>query len=574
MKIGKRSLIGCILLCGCGAAWAEAIQAKIEAVTLYADRVLIERTVEVAVGPELKVLELKGMPAWMDAGSVRARLEPSSAGEIVDVQVSRAFLAKTEDEGVQKAQAAVQEVKDRMGELQDALGVLAARKQQVERISAFTMEKIPRDAVTRDVPVQHYKDMVAFVSDELKAIAKEKRDLEKQLRDVQPELAAREHEQAELAARSRLVQQDIKISLTGDKAGKAQLIIRYFLPGATWEPVYEMRAEGNNVQLSAFARVTQTTGEDWTDVALSFSTQSPGRAVSVPKLEALLLGSSSGGQAFQGGGQSDSWNTANQLLLYNNANVQPLVIQRNWKDQKAVQERIVEQFNQLNDRGTTAIYAGMARQTVRADGNSVRIPVAVYKMAGRPRIVAAPEVSLNATRTLELTHTGDQPILPGSVSLFDKGAFLGTSSVDFVGSGETFILFAGLADQIKLSRVLDHKKSELRRGKRRNRMKVAYVATIENLLDEPALIRLADRIPVSDSDDIKVSYVSTSPSVKPDSDGLLVWDLEIPAKGKVVVRINYTVDYPNAPVAPNASKSLDNADDSIQYRLQKMETKF
>ncbi|MBM3883886.1 MAG: DUF4139 domain-containing protein [Verrucomicrobia bacterium] len=43
------------------------------------------------------------------------------------------------------------------------------------------------------------------------------------------------------------------------------------LPGATWEPVHELRAtpDGQTVALASFAVVMQTTGEDWLDAKLS-----------------------------------------------------------------------------------------------------------------------------------------------------------------------------------------------------------------------------------------------------------------------------------------------------------------
>ena len=51
------------------------------------------------------------------------------------------------------------------------------------------------------------------------------------------------------------------------------------------------------------------------------------------------------------------------------------------------------------------------------------------------RVLAAPEISLNAARTVDLANPGKQALLPGKVSLYVEGAFLGLTEMDFVAPG-------------------------------------------------------------------------------------------------------------------------------------------
>ncbi|MEM7479294.1 MAG: DUF4139 domain-containing protein, partial [Planctomycetota bacterium] len=82
------------------------------------------------------------------------------------------------------------------------------------------------------------------------------------------------------------------------------------------------------------------------------------------------------------------------------------------------------------------------------------------------------------------------------------GTFLGMTEMDFVAEGEGFALFVGVADHIKLTRKLDRKRSSIVR-RRRTRMEVSFVVSVENLSDQPTSLTLADRIPVSENRDIK-----------------------------------------------------------------------
>ena len=144
----------------------------------------------------------------------------------------------------------------------------------------------------------------------------------------------------------------------------------------------------------------------------------------------------------------------------------------------------------------------------------------------------------------------------------------GTTDLDFVGSGESFSLFAGLVDTLHLSRTLDHDRSDLVRGRRRNRLSAAFVIQIENSGEEATRLRVADRIPVSDDRDIHVTQVRIEPAVEPNQKGLFLWEIDIPPKSTRDLEVSYTVSYPSdlaaqagtskaAPSAVNQIKELE-----------------
>ena len=100
---------------------------------------------------------------------------------------------------------------------------------------------------------------------------------------------------------------------------------------------------------------------------------------------------------------------------------------------------------------------------------------------------------------MELTDTAHEPILPGHVSLFLGGAFLGFTETDFVAPGESFALYLGVADHVKLARTLDKKRSSLSRGSSKTRLQASFLVSVENLAEQPVALQLADRIPISET---------------------------------------------------------------------------
>ncbi len=533
---------------------AEELTSKVKKVTVYSDRALVRRHSSTSISTTPTVYAFKHLPGWVDDGSVRLA---TSAGRILDVRVNRSYLARATDETIKKAEDEAQELANKMGALGDELKVLDAQKQQIEDIKAFSLEKITKDMTTANVGVESYGSVVSFISKSLRETAAARRAVLIQRTKLQPEIAASQRKLDEMKELTQLEETTVLVTLQHTTQADANIVLTYMLPGATWEPMHEFRvseAKPEVVEVTSFAVVTQTSGEDWSHAALTFSTQSSTESVRIPELEALTLGDtktasqflrrqsasfSRAQAAFEG--QNRLWNKRMQKSAYRH-NFEERY-QSNFQYLQVVQGKTVQIFQSLRKRGTTAHFKAMSSAIVRADGHSVRLPIGRSQFKAKQKIVAAPEQSLNAARTLEMLNESAQPMLPGKVALYQDGAFLGMTEVDFIADGERFSLYLSVADQLKLSRVLDKKHSALVR-KRRTRMKVAFIVTVENLSNKTTTLTLADRIPVSENRDIVLSGVKITPAVKPDSKGILYWPLTLKPKEKRQFKIRYQLEYP------------------------------
>jgi uncharacterized protein (TIGR02231 family) len=536
---------------------ASNVSSSITEVTVFSDRAQVTREAVVSVRKAAATYSFRRLPGWVDDGSVRVALLPADAGRIVDVQVGRDYLARPDDEEYRKAQDSVQQITDEIAALDDELAVLNAQALQIEGIKVFAMDKISKDAPLREIKVETYGQVIQFVTASLRETAKARRDLAIKRRQLEPELYARQRKLNEMQALTQLEETTILVTIEGDSGHNARLVLTYMLPGATWEPAHELRAQGktpDKAEVTSYAVVTQTTGEDWAGATLKFSTQSSTESNRIPELTALTLGDS--GQAARIiQGRADSFDRAraafegqNRLWKQMNApvaqaEVQMQIYDNNFDQLVQVQGKAAQVFQQLRTRGTTALFAGDSKPTVRGDGHPVRVRIGRTTLAGQQAITAVPEQSLNAIRTLQMSNAGTQPLLPGTVALYQDGAFLGMTDLPFVAEGETFAVFLGVADQVKLSRVLDRKHSTIDR-KKRTTMKVAFVVTVENLAADPVTLDLADRVPVSENKEIEVDDISVSGDKDPDSKGLLRWNLTLQPKEKKSFRIAYRVEYP------------------------------
>ncbi len=536
---------------------AQALRSKVTKVTVYSDRARVNRQAPAALTTEPQVFAFRSLPGWVDDGSVQVS---ASAGRIVDVRVDRRFLAKATDASWRQVEAEHKAIADKLAALRDEIAVLEAQKQQIEAIKAFSLAKITQDTVIGTIDVKSYGDVVKFISESLRSTAAARRQVQSKLDELTPEFEASQRRLDDAKGLMNLEETTVLVTLQASSPTPATVELTYMLPGVTWEPMHELRAnttDAKSVEVISFAAVTQTSGEDWGGAELSFSTESTTQSVRIPELEALTLGDTQNATriltsqvssftraqaAFEG--QSQLWNQVRQGSSAERARSNfEQVYRSNVEYLQVVQSRTVSIFERLEKRGTTAHFKAQPAQSVRGDGHPVRLLIGRSILGSTQQIVAAPEQSLNAAHTLAMTNSTGQPLLPGKVARYQDGTFLGMTDIDFIAKGERFSLFLSVADQLKLSRQLDRKLSALVR-KTRNIMQVVFIVSVENLAAEETTFTLADRIPVSENKDIHIDKVSITPLVKPDAQGLLHWDLSLKPGAKREFRIGYQVEYP------------------------------
>ncbi len=535
----------------------QTLASKVTRVTVYSDRARVTRQANADLTAEPTVYAFRGLPGWVDDASVQVS---TNAGTLVDVRVERAFLAKATDASWRRIENDHKTVTDELAAARDEISVLDAQKTQIESIKAFSLAKVTQDTIIGDVTVKAYGDVLEFITASLRNTAAARRKAQGQVDDVTPRFEASKRRVEDAKNLQKLEETTVLVTVQAAQPTQAVVELSYMIPGVAWEPMHELRstsADSKTVEVLSFATLTQTSGEDWGGAALSFSTQSTTRAVRVPELEALTLGDTEtvtrtwtkqvssferAQSAFTG--QSSLWNkmhdrraterAATSFEQFYSSNMQYL---------QEVQGRTVSLFESLEKRGTTAQFQAQPVHSVRGDGHPVRLLIGRDRLASTQKIVAAAEQSLNAARTGTMVNSADRSLLPGNVALYQDGTFLGMTEVPFIAKGEKFSLFLGVADHIKISRELDRKRSSLVR-RTRNQMQVVYVVEVENLSAQPTTLTVADRIPVSENRDIRVDRVSVSPSAKPDSKGIVRWELTLKPGEKRTLQIGYQVEYP------------------------------
>ena len=557
-----------ILACAFGIAHADSTSV-IKRVTVFSDRARVMREQSTVLDKGTTTLTFEKLPAWVDADSVRVSLLPAGQADVIDVNVDTTYFAKPDDAGVRKLSEEIMALEDQMQDLDDELTALTARREQLSQMRVFARTQLPEDAARGKLGLDDYKAVADYATSEHLESLRTQRRIERARRDLEAEFTARRKAYADQKRTAQLQKTTVKVMLKATAKGPLAVQLSYMVPGTTWAPMHELRASGSSpksVTLITHAALSQATGEEWRGAEIFFSTQSPVETARIPEVEALFLDAAVPNPRRIKVGNSSGFSKAqqiysSQIMVWNGLNTAPTEQQQFVDNQKMQAHRTlrnVATFSEIEKRGTTALFAGVGQPLVRSDGNTVRVPLGQVDLPAAVRLVAAPRVSLNAAVTAKLTHTGEQPVLPGKVAIYRDGAFMGQTEVDFVAVGETFSLYLGVADQIKLSRVLNRKTSTISRG-RRTRLQVAFELEARNLGTDTVTLELADRIPISQNKDVRVSDIRVEPKCQPDASGGIRWMFEL-APGTIRKgTVGYRLEYPPELLGPQLKQRHMNA---------------
>lgn len=148
----------------------------------------------------------------------------------------------------------------------------------------------------KDTDVKQLESFMDFYASRKAQVNKEKFKLDKDLEKISNEITQKSKE---LHADEESIQKRgvrVSIIVLADSAGEAELSLKYMVSGASWTPQYDLRAEiaadeksKPSVHLHYRASISQSTGEDWTDVRLSLSTATPLRGSNIPSLKPLQV---------------------------------------------------------------------------------------------------------------------------------------------------------------------------------------------------------------------------------------------------------------------------------------------
>jgi uncharacterized protein (TIGR02231 family) len=141
------------------------------------------------------------------------------------------------------------------------------------------------------------------------------------------------------------------------------------------------------------------------------------------------------------------------------------------------------------------------------------------------------------------TNESATPLLAGPVDLIRESGLVGRATTLYVAPGERFELGWGPEPELRVKRVDESLREKSRMLSSWITQGYEIEILMSNLGDEPRVVHLRERVPVSETDKVKVELdrKQSSDGVAVDQQGFVSWEVEIPAFSQETRVLRYLV---------------------------------
>lgn len=545
----KALLAGILVFCAgiCSASASEAVVAsKITKVTVYPDAALVTRRGTVTVNAGAQRVLFEGIVPEIDENSIRVSAQSGAAVKLFGAQILRMAQTEVPAADVQKLRDRLQELRDLKRRLNDQKSALSQVRRFIDSFQFYSQNQLPKDLATKMPDPAELDGICKFIDGKLKENYSGVMELDMKIRDADENIIVLEQELGKISGPVEAETKVISVELEAAQAGPVDISVSYLVRGgASWEPVYDARASFDKaeIELVCYGMVMQNTGEDWAGVELTLSTANPSVGGNLPYVSPWILRPAQSVMAMH---MKRKAAVSRDALLQENAfeSGDEMLV-----GSSAVPAEV--SYAQAQERGTVIVYTIDRRITVKADGNQHKLPVfadtlkAAYEYSTYPRAV---NLAYLGSR---VTNSDAHQILPGEVSIFLDGEFVGVSSLPMIAPSEQFDIYLGADENVKVARRLVAKKVDETIFGIPASNKVtffSYKITVENYKSRPVSVKLFESMPVSENDKIrvKIGKVSAEPAAKDweSRKGVWLWDMSLQPKEKKEVSYSFTVEHP------------------------------
>ncbi len=535
--------------------WAESIKAdsKITSVTVYPDSALITRSVKVDLTPGMHEVVLENVIPSIDDNSLTVSGAGTGEFKLHGAMIKWDYLTEPPSERVKELTKQIQDIVDQMSSENNKLQTIDAQKNFLKSIQLYSGQQIPKELVTKTPSTQDLEGLLNFIGTQGTALEDKRQEINSKIRELVKQKEALDKQLMELRHNPNNAKRMIVASVECVKKGNLTLNISFLAHGTFWYPVYDARADlvKDQVELSTYGVVKQTTGEDWNDVEISLSTAKPSISGQLPYVAPWILRpfqprpAVAQAMGVMGRLKSAADDIGDQSLQY-----EPYYLSTNGAVAKEAKAEVA--FSQANFKGVSVSYQLPGKATIKSDGTEQKLPISIQTLSAKYSYSAYPRASSFAYLGSRVTNSKDLQLLAGQVNIFLDGDYVGKSNIQNIGPGEEFDLFLGVDENVKVERKEIEKRIDetliagIASPNRKTIFK--YNISVENYKPKPIDVILYEATPVSENDRIKtkVADVSVEPKEKDwnNRKGVWRWELKLNPKAKQDIQYTYIIEHP------------------------------
>jgi uncharacterized protein (TIGR02231 family) len=509
------------------------VESTIDSVVVYPDQAMVIRVAHPSVSGSAQLV-FPDLPGILDDNSVRIRAPGLKIGE---VQVKPGYTAEPTPR-VKQLEDSVKKLTRLDRQFNDEKVMLGAKQAFLNSVKLGGPELMSRELAGGKVDAGSWKAALSFVGEEMIAAGRRLAEVE----ELQTELGrVRYAVQQELnAVRAKVENRKTVIAdVIAGASDRYDVTLAYQVPGSvSWEPYYELRASptDENVALSYYVRMEQSTNEDWNGVNMALSTARPSAGGVAPEPRPWYLDLA----------EAQGYVLQQKERFMGNADISRIPVNQ-LANLVGLQAGVSQSQVTPVEAGISLQYAMPGRITLKSGEDAKKFFLHDEKMPADFSYYAYPRIRTASYLRAKLQNSSDFVFLAGNANTYVGDEFTGKTALPNIAPGESANPSFGIDDRMKVS----HKRVRIFTAKtglfgKRTRVELEFKTTVENYHNKPVTMTLVEQIPISAHNDIKtgLTKLDLKGAVENKDNGTYTYTLEMKPQEKVVINIGYFVEYP------------------------------
>ncbi|CAE6463717.1 hypothetical protein ACGC1H_005362 [Rhizoctonia solani] len=493
---------------------------SIEAVTVFqSNRAEIKRRVNLDLKKGQNHIHIERLPSCLNGDSIR--VDGTGTAVIFDVVYHAPSYSSSgsNDELVTTAQRTLEILK---------------KERDIAREQSQFLASYGKTLDSTNVNIEDVQRFLDIFGPRQIAVAKRIQELDVQIGKASKELdEARSKAYQDKQGEKRGTR--VTVTVLAETDGKAELMLTYVVSNASWTPLYDVRASiakspdaTSKMMLHYRASITQTTGENWPEVALTLSTASPQLGSRVPSLSPWKIGIPAPVLP-AGQGATRTKQTARKITM-------PKLEAEVDDDREESDDDMGfglfdgdegDTAPQMTSRKAHVATAGVlsatfgipGRSDIPSDEGSHKVVVAVLDLEAELEWICVPREKESVFLTCKVINSSEFTLLPGEASVFLDDNFVSKSRIEHVSPNDSFKTSLGVDSSLRvtypsaktLNRTATQSSFAFLARERQSISAQSQRITVRNSrLTSVSDLRVVDHLPVSTDARLKVNVITPS----------------------------------------------------------------
>ncbi|MCC5635762.1 mucoidy inhibitor MuiA family protein [Nostoc sp. CHAB 5844] len=520
----------------------KTVSTQVVAVTVYSDQALVKRRGVVSLTGVEKELVITSLPVTLETDSVRVSGTGTVGVSLLGVRSDRIYTTEPVAERVAQLTRQIQQIEAEKRNLQAQIDALALQARFIEGLREKTEEPFAQSLSRKNLSLSETLDFLNFLGSQYSEYAIASGDCHSQQQELDKQLEVLHATLHNIQTPHPKESFSLVVGVEVAGEGEFELEVSYIVNRASWTPLYDLRVDSKSqtVHLSYLAEVTQNTGEDWLDVALTLSTAKPGLGTLPPKPEPWYIDILRPSIARQRALPRPSLPTIAAIPA-----AEGIFPETPEESANYALIPIENVGAAVSKEGSVVTFKLNGGGNIPSDGTPHKTTIFNDNYPCTFDYVAMPRLVSFAYLQAHVKNSSDgATLLPGKANIFRDSVFVGATRIENIAPGQEFILNLGIDEGLKIERSLVERLVDKKVIVNQRRTTYAYRVTITNLLNQEASLKITDQLPVSHNEQIKIRLTRIQPQIQLGEMGILEWELNVLPQERREIYYQFTVEHP------------------------------